>query len=351
MTLTLRVDGDRWRAHLRSALEDSPGLVPVAKGNGYGFGLHRLARRAGWLGVDTLAVGTYAEVPDALSRFDRDVLVLAPWRPFLPEAVEAVGERRVIHTVGRVDDVAALAEQARSVGGRVRVVVEGLTAMNRHGLNRHQLAAAADQLRGLRLAGFALHLPMAGDRLAEAEQWAAVLSASRLDTTTMYVSHLTRDELAELRDRRRQLTWRPRVGTGLWLGDRGALAARATVLDRHRVSRGERVGYRQRPVPRDGWLLVVSGGTAHGIGLEAPTAATTVRQRAVTLARGGLDAAGFALSPFTVAGRQRWFAEPPHMQVSLLFVSAGVDDVPAVGDEVGLDVRFTTTTFDRVEIS
>ena len=38
--------------------------MPVAKGNGYGFGLHRLARKADWLGVDTLAVGTYAELPE-----------------------------------------------------------------------------------------------------------------------------------------------------------------------------------------------------------------------------------------------------------------------------------------------
>jgi hypothetical protein len=38
------------------------------------------------------------------------------------------------------------------------------------------------------------------------------------------------------------------------------------------------------------------------------------------------------------------------MQVSMLFVSAGVS-VPAIGDEIGLDVRFTTTHFDRVVVS
>ena len=57
MALTLYVDGDRWRGHLKDVLARHPGLVPVAKGNGYGFGLHRLARKAEWLGVDTLAVG------------------------------------------------------------------------------------------------------------------------------------------------------------------------------------------------------------------------------------------------------------------------------------------------------
>ena len=45
MSLTLSVDGERWRAHLRATAERFPGLVPVAKGNGYGFTTGRLARR------------------------------------------------------------------------------------------------------------------------------------------------------------------------------------------------------------------------------------------------------------------------------------------------------------------
>ena len=36
---SLHVDGDRWRAHLRRVADGTPGLVPVAKGNGYGFTL------------------------------------------------------------------------------------------------------------------------------------------------------------------------------------------------------------------------------------------------------------------------------------------------------------------------
>ena len=62
MPLTLYVDGGRWRAHLRHVRDAHPGIVPVLKGNGYGFGLERLAQRASWLGVDTVAVGTYDEV-------------------------------------------------------------------------------------------------------------------------------------------------------------------------------------------------------------------------------------------------------------------------------------------------
>ncbi len=349
MPLTLHVDGDRWRTHLRRVTETHSGLVPVTKGNGYGLGLPRLARKSGWLGVDTIAVGTYAEVGEVLPRFDGDVLVMTPWRRELPVGDDGY-DRRVVHTLSRVADVQALAAHATASGTRPRVVVEGLTSMARHGLTRHELSAAAGALGPLRLTGFALHLPMTGANLAEAEQWAAVLQASRLDTTTLFVSHLRADELVELASRRPGLTLRPRVGTSLWLGDRGALRVGATVLDRHQVQRGERIGYRQRPMPRAGTLVVVAGGTAHGIGLEAPAAMTSVRHRAVSLARGGLEAAGLSLSPFRIGGKQRWFAEPPHMQASMLFVHDS-GSVPDIGAEVDVDVRFTTTYVDGVEIS
>jgi hypothetical protein len=88
-------------------------------------------------------------------------------------------------------------------------------------------------------------------------------------------------------------------------------------------------------------VVVVGGGTAHGIALESPSANVSARQRVVTAGTGVLDAAGRALSPFHVAGKQRWFAEPPHMQVSLIRVPQGIP-LPAVGDELEVDVRMTT---------
>jgi hypothetical protein len=108
-------------------------------------------------------------------------------------------------------------------------------------------------------------------------------------------------------------------------------------------------GYRGRSAPRDGHLVVVSGGTAHGIGLEAPTGDRSLRARAATVARGGMDAVGLVRSPFWIDGKQRLFAEPPHMQVSMLFLPQGAD-VPSVGDRVDVRVRYTATTFDRVEL-
>lgn len=337
MPLSLYVDGPRWREHLKQTTAASPGLVPVAKGNGYGFTVASLARRAEWLAADTIAVGTYREVAEVEKRFSGSILVLEPWRPFL----DAPRNQRIIHTVGRDVDLAALS------GGeqRPRVVLEALTSMGRHGFTAEALAQANRSARAVRLEGQALHLPLGGRHLAEVERWLAAAPAAR-----WYVSHLSKDELDGLRQRHPDVEFRPRVGTGLWLGARNSLRARATVTDSHVVRRGDRVGYRQRTIHKDGLVLVVSGGTSHGIGLEAPAAAATARQRAVSLARGGLDAAGRALSPYLVAGRQRWFVEPPHMQVSLVFLPASVP-APAVGDEVEVRVRFTTTTFDAVHMS
>ncbi|MGZ8744487.1 MAG: alanine racemase [Nocardioides sp.] len=353
MALVLRVDGDRWRAHLRDVHERHPGLVPVAKGNGYGFGLARLARKAQWLGVDTLAVGTYEEIADVEQRYDGSVLVLTPWRPGSP----APADPRVIHTVGRIEDLKALAEHGSSSGDRPRVVLERMTSMLRHGFTASGLREAVRyvaQHGGVRVEGVALHLPLAKtSHMSEVERLMNDVVASGLDKTgsrTIWVSHLTEVELELLARRYPDFSFRPRIGTDLWLGDRGALSVRATILDAHHVQRGDTYGYRGRSAPRHGTILVVSGGTAHGIGLEAPTGDATIRAKAASIARGGLDAAGLVRSPYTVAGKQRLFAEPPHMQASMLFIPNGTP-VPAVGEEIECRVRFTATDFDKVEIS
>ncbi len=356
MALTLRIDGPRWRAHLREVLERHPGLVPVAKGNGYGLGLGRLARRAQSLGVDTLAVGTYEELDEVAQRFDGSLLVLAPWRPG-SDQVHGVDERRIIHTVGRLEDVAALADPARG-RGPARVVLERLTSMQRHGFSARDLREAVRLATGsgLEVEGVALHLPLdqgaTRGHVGEVERLMNDVVAAGIGKrapATVWVSHLTEMELELLGARYPDFRFRPRIGTALWLGDRGALTAWATVLDRHPVERGDTYGYRGRSAPRAGTLLVVAGGTSHGIGLEAPTGEQTLKTRAASIARGGLDAAGFVRSPFTVGGKHRLFAEPPHMQCSILFLPAGAP-VPEIGEEVAVRVRFTTTLFDHVEI-
>jgi len=348
MSLTLTIDGDRWRRHLREVAEATPGLVPVAKGNGYGFGVGRLARKSEWLGADTLAVGTYEGLPEVAQRFRGDLLVLTPWRPgsALPDGLES---SRVVHTVSRLVDLLALLD----VDPDARVVLERMTSMRRHGMSADELRSAGQLLarRPARVEGVALHLPLAaGAHLSEVTHLLNDVVAAGLDTRRLWVSHLTPRELAALHTSYADFEVRPRIGTGLWLGERGALTVTATVLDVHDVERGDVFGYRGRTAPKAGHIVVVSGGTAHGIGLEAPTGDHSIRARAATLAKGGLDAVGFVRSPFTIDGKQRLFAEPPHMQASMLFLPHG-PRVPAVGEQVGVRVRFTTTRFDHVAIS
>ena len=356
MSLILNVDGDRWRSHLRAVAEAYPGLTPVIKGNGYGFTAGRLARRAQWLaeqgfGTDTIAVGTYEELPHVAQRYDGDLLVMAPWRPFgAALEVDPALAGRVIHTLGRVEDVEDLLTRRPDS----RFVLEQVTSMLRHGLAPRDLWAAAPVVARhprARLEGVAVHLPLAqGSHLGEATRLVNDVVAAGLPTTTIWVSHLTRDELTRLRAAYPEFTFRPRIGTELWLGDRGALRVTSTVLDVHPVERGDVFGYRGRTAPKAGHVLVVSGGTAHGIGLEAPTGESSLRARAASLARGGLDAVGFVRSPFSIDGKQRLFAEPPHMQVSMLFLPRGTT-APSVGDLVEARVRYTATAFDRIVVA
>lgn len=363
MSLTLTVDGARWRSHLLATVGQHPGIVPVAKGNGYGLGVGRLARRAQWLAehaaetgapLDLLAIGTYDELRQAATRYDGDLLMLTPWRPF--GAALDLDDRtaaRVVHTVSRPDDLAGLREH----DPRARFVLEQLTSMRRHGMSRRDLTAAAEALRadigggrsGLR--GVAMHLPLnTTSHLGEVSRLINDVVASGLPTRTVFVSHLTHAELGALASSYPDFTVRPRIGTDLWLGDRGALQVGATVLDVHEVERGDTFGYRGRSVPKHGHLVIVSGGTAHGIGLEAPTGDQSLKARAATLARGGLDAVGFVRSPFSIDGKQRLFAEPPHMQASMLFVPSGAR-VPRIGEQIEVRVRFTATDFDRVVVT
>ena len=57
--------------------------------------------------------------------------------------------------------------------------------------------------------------------------------AAELPTRRVWVSHLTDAELRELQASYADYEIRPRIGTDLWLGDRGALSVTATVLDVH----------------------------------------------------------------------------------------------------------------------
>ncbi|MBB1483189.1 alanine racemase [Tessaracoccus sp. MC1865] len=338
MTLTLNIDAHRWRAHLDGFQRQVGGLVPVAKGNGYGFGLGTLAAEAKRLGTQTLAVGIAQEVAAVRSGgWDDDIVVLNPWRPFDAAATALLNDPKVITTVSRAEDLRALTQSHP----KARVIVEIETAMHRHGLDPRQLTA--DAFGDLWFEGWAVHLPADGS-LAEANRLAQTGLATR--TGPVWLSHLSVDDYRTFAASVSVPTYL-RVGTRLWLGDKQAYRTTATVLDVHRIKKGQVLGYHGVPAPKDGWIVIVSGGTAHGVAMAAPVPQRSLKQRGVTLAQGLLDAVGRTLSPYEIGGKKRSFAEPPHMHSSMVFVP-GEYPLTKVGDEVPVTTRMTTATPDEI---
>lgn len=390
MSFVLRVDSSRWRSHQQSVVAATRRVtgtdpVPVIKGNGYGFGPSVLSVEANRLGSDTVAVGTVFEIDAVAAGTSADIVVLEPFQPQDTVAADAwwqVGAKlhagRVIRTVASIDALRSLA----SGPGSVRVILEAHTSMHRFGFGESELLQALSD-REIRAAmergrvlveGLAVHMPIAqpaddvpppgvragkglragSAKVREVVRWAglwqnetAVWPGHNAPSNTVWVSHLDDGELDLVRASLDETVLRLRTGTRLWLGDRGALKAAGTVLAVHPLVSGTHVGYRQRGGPKQGTLIVVSGGTAHGVGLAGPTPASSIRQRVTTAGIGALDAAGRAMSPFTWQGKQRWFAEPPHQHVSMVWLPHECV-LPQVGDELSADVRFTTSRFDAV---
>ncbi len=384
MAFAVTIDQQRWHDHqdvvcdrVRRAAR-AP-IVPVIKGNGYGLGQRLLADEAIRLAADTVAVGTVFEVDEVAEYGTFDIIVLEPFEPrdsFTADAWWRLGQQlhagRVIRTISSKEALLSLGQGH----GSVRCLLEAQTSMHRFGFDEGELLRVLSDSKvreafaqgRVLVEGLALHLPLAEPadeidprgaslgtaKVREVVRWAGlweseteVWAGHNSPASRVWVSHLDDEEMAAVVDAVPDIVLRPRIGTRLWLGDRTALHAAGTVLAVHPLPAGAHVGYRQRTGPKDGTLVIVSGGTSHGIGLSAPTPGANVRQRVVTVGTGALDAAGRALSPFRWAGKQRWFAEPPHQHVSMIWLPKGCV-IPAVGDRMSADVRFTTSRFDAV---
>jgi hypothetical protein len=292
--------------------------------------------------LDCLAVGSVEDAATALPLFPGDLLVLGcpqhevrrlPWE----------GRDRVLFTVESL-------RSAKVLAGR-RLVVDCRSSLRRQGIDRSELGELRHVLGGHPVEGFSLHLPIdrpaGSDPREETADWVRALYKAGFDVPSMYVSHLNAPEIAALAGEFPATRFRQRVGTRLWLGDKDALRAAATVHQLIPVRRGERLGYRQDRCAHDGWLVVVSGGTAHGIGLEAPKTLRGLQPRVKALARFGLATVNRVRSPFSWDGRKQWFAEPPHMLVSMLLLPRHVEP-PWPGAELTVELRHTATGFDRI---
>lgn len=307
MTLRLVVDTAAWERQVADVAASVPGLVPVVKGNGYGFGRRDLAVRACRF-ADTIAVGTVHElgdVADVAAAAECDVVVLTP-------TLSAPADTSPVLTVGSDAHVAALD------GWAGRVIVKLESSMRRYGGD----VTLVDRARaaGLEVAGVSIHPPIDGtaaEHAAEVTRWLPSVPPE----LTVWVSHLDPAALAALPGTHR---YRLRLGTSLWHGDKSALRLDAQVLDVRTVRPGDRAGYRRVAVDHDGTLVMVGAGTAHGVH-PLPD----------------------GRSPFHFSRHRLALLEPPHMHTSMAFVPVG-SPTPDVGDRVDVQRPLTTTWVDVV---
>jgi alanine racemase len=303
VTITLTVRTAPWRAHVARLANAVDGLVPVVKGNGYGFGRVALARLASEF-CDTVAVGTVHEL-DGLPE-ELHVVVLTP-------TLVAPSSTEPILTVGSQAHIDAL----DGWGGRVLVKLE--SSMHRYGGDVALIELARH--RGLDVIGVSIHPPLAGSPGDHADEIRALLVDVDSDLV-VWLSHLDPPAYDALPTTH---TYRLRLGTSLWHGDKSLLQLSANVLDVREIRAGRRAGYRQTPVDGDGHLVMIGAGTANGV---------------TPLADGR--------SPFHFERRRLALHEAPHMHTSMAFVPDG-EPVPAVGDRVDVQRPLTMTAVDAID--
>jgi alanine racemase len=315
MALTLHVDTAAWQAMVSRVWNSYDGLIPVVKGNGYGFGRAWLINEASERGATDVAVGTVFEMGDAVALGLRP-LVLTPSLDL--DSVRM--PRSAVLTVGSTPQLDHVLRHV-PLGA---VMVKVASRVRRHGFAIGEVGATVERVRnaGLDLHSLSIHPPINGsdeERLREIEE----LLADAPPGVPVSVSHLGPDAYRTLRERHPGRRFSIRLGSALWHGDKASLRLSATVLDIRPVSAGDRAGYRQEPVAGTGHLVIIDAGSAHGV---APLP-------------GGE-------SPFHFGRRRMALVEPPHMHASIAFVADG-DPVPAAGDAVDVQRPLISTSVDR----
>ena len=292
----------------------------------------------------------------------QEVIVLTP---VVGSLTSADFHSNRIYTVGSQDQLEHLLTQVRNIGevrNPIQVLFKCASTMKRFGMSPTEMKQAKKRLNEwnrtenirIDIRGFAIHFPQerirGEDQIRQIRDWIATLQQMDIPCETMYVSHLSPAVYRKICEAYPAIRFVMRVGTDLWLNDRKAFSVRSTVVDVRPLARGQRYGYKQRRAWRSGFLVTVSGGTAHGIGLAAPTHVKGIVDWVKLTAFWVLSLFNLHLSPFSYRGKRFWFAEPPHMQTSMLKLS-GTKDVPEIGEELSLQVRMTTSLFDQYVIT
>jgi len=322
MTLDLHVDAVKWRAHLAKVREERTNLVPVIKGNGYGFTKRLLAKEAQRMQLPYVAVGSVREISQVAENFSGTIILLTPTEG---QQVPA----------GTLLTISSLNELEKLTSGQ-EFLLEIESPMHRYGIALNELATALPLLSSTHFKGFSLHLPIAPME----RMWLHTVLSMLPSEAHIWISHA--HHLGRIAKNFPKMTFHERVGTDLWLGHPKSLHMTATVIDKHEV-RGV-AGYRLRKA--NGTLLVVNGGTAHGVGLTAPSSDFSLLGRIKVVAKACFEFFGILRSPYSWHGKPLRFFEPPHMQSSLLLFDG--KNAPEIGDQLSLNLRNTTTNFDRI---
>ncbi|SFS99035.1 alanine racemase [Marininema halotolerans] len=367
MSLTLYLDERSWLRHFAETEERFPEFLPVIKGNGYGFGNVRLTQTALRMDKHVICVGTIEEARTIEQSFSTvQTMVLTPVLTSLTEADHSEGR---IYTVGSFTHLSHLVSALDSLQGeapfsaedgprKLSIVIKCQSPMKRYGFSLTQLDELHKTLKQwseasniqLEIAGLSVHFPQVGMSDEQKKTWFTEWISATKDWDVIpkdfYISHVSSPLFQQLKTRHPEYRFCMRLGTDLWLADKSFLSTKSMVLDTKPVQKGERFGYKQGKARKNGTLVFLSGGTANGVGLEAPSIARSWRDWLKLTAFWGLSMANRHLSPYTFRGRRTWFAEPPHMQTSVLFFPNG-ENYPEVGDELPVTVRMTTAHFDR----
>ena len=304
MTLRLSVDTATWNAHVASVAGAYGELLPVVKGNGYGFGRRALMQHAERL-AGGVAVGTAHELND----------VPLSLRPFVLTpvgiGVEAISRNDAVLVIGSSRDL----ERLYAIGAKNPVVIKIESSMHRYGA----APAIATGLRktaeatGHEVVAWSIHLPLSGSDTGRRRE---VLSLSEPLATDLplHVSHVG-DSVSELRAalRHRLVV---RTGTQLWLGDKSMLSLRTDVIAARPARAGTLAGYRNTVVARDASLIMVGCGSSHGV---SP-----------------LDD---GRSPFHFARQRLDMLETPHMHTTMLLADGASQ--PREGDWVDVQQPLT----------
>lgn len=316
MTLQLNVDSAAWRRHVSETAKNLGDLIPVVKGNGYGFGRATLIEHAQNISRD-IAVGTIFEAHDLPS--DCRAFVLTPVGKALPSDKNLAKD--IVLTVGSVVHV----QNLRAANWQGDVVIKLRSSMNRYGADLSELKTlvTAVQAAGLIQIGWSVHPPLDGTPKSHATEIGNIISGIDSDLP-WFVSHVDAESLVDLRKKFANKTIRVRSGTQLWLGDKSMFELNADVLDARPVKSGAVVGYRNITLHQDGTLVMIGAGTSHGVQLV-----------------------GAELSPFHFNSTRLSLVEPSHMHTSMVFVPTN-QTAPKPGDMVDVQQPLTRVYPDSI---